>query len=91
MDSPACKPAKPCTLQGCTADANTHVCVDMKAAAQRNNDWEACPYQMPGNWRWIPTIGSDGVATKCSPPPEDTKGYTTEMYYKSAEWQACTN
>ena len=95
MPAPAPAPAKPCQLVGCQrgggVDEN-HVCADTKSAASRAGgaDWWACPYQMPGGWRWKPTFDADGNALWCSAPPDGEKGSDNELIYKRAEWQECT-
>eukprot|EP00325_Prymnesiales_sp_UTEX-LB-985_P003314 CAMPEP_0174702480 /NCGR_PEP_ID=MMETSP1094-20130205/6750_1 /TAXON_ID=156173 /ORGANISM="Chrysochromulina brevifilum, Strain UTEX LB 985" /LENGTH=235 /DNA_ID=CAMNT_0015900259 /DNA_START=156 /DNA_END=860 /DNA_ORIENTATION=+ len=90
-----CAVLQPCTLNGCPGrhmDPTTHVCTHFKQASSRTNgDWQACPYQLPGNWRWHVAVDTSGVATKCSPPPEGEPGYGPgtgpEIYeYHAAEW-----
>jgi len=83
--------AQPCDLVGCPDGLITsnNVCGNYANADSRTHDWEACPYQMPGNWRWKPTFNSEGVATQCLPPPEQEKGYNTDDRYQRKDWQKC--
>ena len=85
-------PQKPCELWGCPQnrlDAK-NVCTAFRSKSTRTHgDWQACPYQMPGNWRWQPTFDASDNTLKCEPPAKGTKGYDTEMRYDADEWQTC--
>ena len=85
-------PAKACKFRGCPGNdiGANNVCNRRKAPKSRSQDWQACPYQMPGNWRWKPTFDENSVAIKCVAPPEGEKGYDTDMIYQKAEWRSCS-
>jgi len=95
-------PERPCTLHGCYVDLTTDmVCPNRATPAQRistyGGQWAgmqcqlSCPYQLPGNWRWRPSVErSNGVVTECRPPNDGAVGYGTGMVYRSADWLPCS-
>merc|ERR1712110_589346 len=68
-------------LLGCAVNSNK-VCKNKIKKSSRTRGWEACPYQMPGNFRWIPSFHTNGNARKCSPPKNGTPGYKSNTTYK---------
>lgn len=46
------------------------VCTNKQYPNQRTSDWEACPYQMPANRRWVPIKDETGKVVRCMQPPE---------------------
>mmetsp|Transcript_61138 Transcript_61138/g.120967 ORF Transcript_61138/g.120967 Transcript_61138/m.120967 type:complete len:132 (+) Transcript_61138:142-537(+) len=106
-------PKSDCKLFGCYASlTGTMVCPDRASADQRVAIWGvdartsyglSCPYQIPGNWRWIPMCGtkacvhgqapptgSDGTVTECKRPNENDVGYGTGDVYEQEAWNTCT-
>jgi hypothetical protein len=91
-----------CTLRGCYSDlTETMVCPERATPEQRidaygdkkmaNVYWGACPYQLPGNWRYKPVVQwSSGLVTECQPPSEGDVGYGTNEVYRAAMWGTCT-
>lgn len=59
------------------------VCWNRATPSQRGYKptWAACPYQMPGNWRWDAQTDKYGVVRQCKPPCEGTPGYGTGIRY----------
>merc|ERR1711977_549247 len=70
------------TLHGCRGMTKNKVCKHKRSKSQRKHDWEACPYQMPGNFRWVPSINKRGKAYKCSPPRNGAAGYRSNIAFK---------
>ena len=46
------------------------VCTNKQFPQQRTYDWEACPYQMPSNRRWIGIKDENGKVVRCIQPPD---------------------
>ena len=56
----------------CALDKN-YVCTDYDKNTMK--EWEACPFQMPGNWRWDRHFDWFGNPTHCTPPVDGTDNY----------------
>ena len=54
-------------LLGCPYNDN-YVCTE-------DNPEYTCPYQMPGNWRWVPEFNVNGDAIVCNPPVNGVLNY----------------
>ena len=54
-------------LLGCPYNDN-YVC------SEENPEY-TCPYQMPGNWRWVPEFNVNGDAIVCNPPVNGVLNY----------------
>ena len=52
---------------------DNYVCTNYNKNTMR--EWEACPYQMPGNWRWVPTFNVNGDPIVCNPPVNGVLNY----------------
>lgn len=65
------------SLDGCS-DGLTHTfnCVGNKP--------QACPYQMPGNWRWDTVSDASGNVLGCRPPADGTLGNGTGTAYNES-------
>ena len=49
---------------------DTWVCSSKQYPHQRTYDWEACPYQMPSDRRWIGIKDENGKVVRCIQPPD---------------------
>jgi len=66
-----------------------NVCKKYMYKNSRSEDWQACPNQTPGNWRWNAEFDANGDALRCAAPPKGQKGDDTNMFYDKDEWQMC--
>lgn len=64
------------TLEGCSLNQN-YVCTDYDKNIMPL--WRACPYQMPGNWRWDRHFDWLGNPTHCTHPADGTRGNGTDL------------
>ena len=79
---------KTSSLKGCNVSKD-FVCLDYVQGSKPT--WNACPYQMPGNWRWIPVYDDNGHVTTCNPPRDGALNYDKTLRYTSKDYLYSTD